>query len=191
MSEDLNERYLALLEQCFEDPTEVNFSDFRNAWIDSDFFDPVVDVDGVAEADDLREQGNLPEALDVVIRSLMTNPFQPRLLGFASRICAELDDPGAVAHFDYMHTYDITTVLESGDGERPESAFRVVCVPEEYGVADMMDLTVTEQALVDLGDRHFDRLTCSDSDGTERTLWFDVTDLMRATARAAERGRAS
>jgi hypothetical protein len=70
-----------------------------------------------------------------------------------------------------------SSVLKSGDGKSPETAFVVIAVDEEYSVLETTSFTPVKQALVNHGGSAFDRFEVkwrdSDSDQTV-TLFFNV-----------------
>ena len=69
----------------------------------------------------------------------------------------------------------VKSVLGSGDGKSPETAFVVIAIEEEYSVLAAFSLTLVSQALVNLGGSAFDRMEVKkrDSDQTV-TLYFNV-----------------
>jgi hypothetical protein len=77
-------------------------------------------------------------------------------------------------HFAYGLMQSVTA---SGDGRTPKTAFKVISVAEEYSVLREFGAQVTKQALVD---GPCDKMDCKFPDGTEVTLYFDVSIPMRA-----------
>lgn len=67
-----------------------------------------------------------------------------------------------------------SSVLKSGNGMSPETAFVVIAVDEEYSVLETASLTPVKQALVNHGGSVFDRFEVKlpDSDQTV-TLFFN------------------
>jgi len=68
-----------------------------------------------------------------------------------------------------------SSVLKSGDGKSPETAFVVIAVDEEYSVLETASLTPVKQALVNHGGSAFDRFEVKlpESEKTA-TLFFNV-----------------
>jgi hypothetical protein len=75
----------------------------------------------------------------------------------------------------------VKSVLGSGDGKSPETAFVVIAIEEEYSVLATFSLTLVSQALVNLGASAFDRMEVKkrDSDQTV-TLYFNVDRLLQS-----------
>lgn len=66
------------------------------------------------------------------------------------------------------------SIALSGDGATAESALIVDSTAEEYLYLSEKGLQRKEQHLVERGGRWFDVLRCSDDEGNERSLWFDI-----------------
>lgn len=75
----------------------------------------------------------------------------------------------------------IKSVLGSGDGKSPETAFVVIAIEEEYSVLATFSLTLVSQALVNLGASAFDRMEVKKRDSDETvTLYFNVDRLLQS-----------
>lgn len=69
----------------------------------------------------------------------------------------------------------IKSVLQSGDGKSPETAFVVIAIDEEYSVMGALSLQPVQQALVNHGGSAFDRFEAkSRNSGQPVTLYFNV-----------------
>jgi hypothetical protein len=85
----------------------------------------------------------------------------------------------------------LDSILASGDGRSPASAFVVFHVREEYEVARVLRAEVREQSLRHHGDRAYDMLTVrrlpasgdGPPEGPERQMYFDVTELFAMEGR--------
>lgn len=64
------------------------------------------------------------------------------------------------------------SVLSSGDGKAPETAYRTISVPEEYAVLIRLRLQPESQALLD-GPYQVDALTVVDEQGNRHTKYFN------------------
>lgn len=64
----------------------------------------------------------------------------------------------------------LQSVLESGDGRTPQSAWVVISVPEEYSVLRAMSARRVQQSLLD---GNIDALEVERSDGVKFTVYFD------------------
>ncbi len=118
------------------------------------------------------EAGQYREAADILIAWLQQCPVDaPAHLWVA----AALDDAGdavqAGIHFDWF--LGITdSVMESGDGKTPETAYVTISVGEGYALLVRLGLSPVRRALL-TGDTLRDAITAEDEHGTERTIFFN------------------
>ena len=74
----------------------------------------------------------------------------------------------------------IRSVLQSGDGKTPQTAFVVIAIDEEYKALSALGLVPATQSLVTIEGRSFDKLDAKTRDGSQAvTLYFNV-DLLQA-----------
>jgi hypothetical protein len=82
----------------------------------------------------------------------------------------------------------VKSVLGSGDGKSPETAFVVIAIDEEYSVMAALSLTLVRQALVNHGGSAFDRMEVKKRDSDEIvTLYFNVDRLQAQMARSLQK----
>jgi hypothetical protein len=79
----------------------------------------------------------------------------------------------------------LASVLGSGDGRTPKSAYSVISIPEEYAVLRALRLEFKQQALID---GRIDALTVEGASGRV-TLYFDPAAHFRRLARELGEGR--
>jgi len=73
----------------------------------------------------------------------------------------------------------VQSILDSGDGKTPESAYQVINISEEYMVLLYLGLKRTGQALVQKDGKTFDRLEVQDAQGAISEIHFDVSLFFR------------
>ncbi len=76
----------------------------------------------------------------------------------------------------------VESVLASGDGKSPQTAFTVISVGEEYAILRALNLRVESQALIE---GHIDALTVEGEHG-ESTIYFNPAAHFRRLERAFE-----
>ncbi len=69
----------------------------------------------------------------------------------------------------------LDSILDSGDGNSPETAYVVINIVEEYAVLDHFGLRLTSQSLLNKDGRVYDVIVGTAEDGAERDFYFDVT----------------
>lgn len=77
--------------------------------------------------------------------------------------------PDAKPHFAWRKGL-VQSVLSSGDGNTPETAWRVISVGEEYAILRVLGLRLERQSL---HEGRIDRMDVVDQDGQPRTVYFD------------------
>lgn len=71
----------------------------------------------------------------------------------------------------------VQSVLASGDGKTPATAYKVITVDEEYTILSYLKLKLISQRLHNQDNKAYDAMQVKDSSGTEKTIYFDVTPL--------------
>lgn len=69
----------------------------------------------------------------------------------------------------------LASILLTGNGESPSTAFEVINIIEEYAVMEHFKLERIDQALVIDKDKMFDVLTVKTSEGKEKSIYFDIS----------------
>ena len=99
-----------------------------------------------------------------------------------------LDKAGDKAHADMESAIFVglgRSILRSGDGKSPETAFHVVTLAEEYFVLGLKDVAMERQALIRAGDHSYDLITGKiKGKGTKAEYYFEIDKLQAAEAKA-------
>lgn len=69
----------------------------------------------------------------------------------------------------------LSTILESGDGKSPASAYKVINLIEEDAVLEHYNLTKVSQTLVEVNSTPYDELVVKDKNGKENKVFFDIS----------------
>jgi len=110
-------------------------------------------------------------AYELSVKWLATCPVDERVHLLAFSMAMELHDQ---AHADLHKRWYrglVGSVLKTGDGKTPQTAFKTISVGEEYAVLQALGLQRGSQAL--LRDPLVDELTAKGSDGAEHKLYFN------------------
>jgi hypothetical protein len=85
---------------------------------------------------------------------------------------------GAVEKADFHRTVLhglIDSILKSGDGKSPKTAWVVISVHEEYVVLQVLGFTLSQQSLLHQDGHSYDEMKAkNDQDGSEQTFYFNV-----------------
>jgi len=75
----------------------------------------------------------------------------------------------------------LDSILRSGDGRKPETAFQVIALSEEYAVMHHLGLRVAGQSLIHVGEHSYDLLRGVDPQSSgQQEVYFNIDPLMRA-----------
>lgn len=70
------------------------------------------------------------------------------------------------------------SILASGDGKTPETAFVVVLIDEEYYILRSKNLKMGGQSLVTSGGHAYDLMTATDEKGNKVSLYFQIDRIL-------------
>lgn len=68
----------------------------------------------------------------------------------------------------------LQSILNSGNGKTPETAYVVINLTEEHAVLDHFNLRKDKQALMERDGKQYDVITAKEKDGQKHTLYFDI-----------------
>ena len=68
----------------------------------------------------------------------------------------------------------VQSILNSGDGLKPESAWVVITVHEEYVVLSVLGMRPGTQAVIHKDSHNYDEMKVKDADGKDHTFYFNV-----------------
>lgn len=119
--------------------------------------------------------GDFVKALDHAEAGLKTAPFNINLLMLKSAALAKLDQPEKAAAVEARWQGIVDSILVSGDGKTPQTAFQVIAVDEEYGLLHLIGAQVLSQSLVPDGNSQYDAMKVRfNGSDKEVTLYFNV-----------------
>jgi hypothetical protein len=75
------------------------------------------------------------------------------------------------------------SILDSGDGKSPKTAYIVVRVSEEYHVLRIFKLRLSMQSLVNADGHAFDMMTTKDESGKEVVVYFQIDRVLAGLER--------
>jgi hypothetical protein len=114
------------------------------------------------------------EAVTLGTDYLIKNPCAIAVLYYTG--AAMLQSAKSAKAEEYLHKYQglISSIIASGDGKSPESAYIVISLADEYTVLQYLGYTVSGQVLQDRKKHFFDLLTCINPAGEEHLIWFNI-----------------
>ncbi len=171
--------YAQLLASALNDIRQADFTALRHAYTHTPHYNPYRSGAPDAELIDLMRAENWSAAV-VRCEQLLADDYMHAPLHLTlSYIYQQLEDEGRAAwHLQFARGL-ISSLLSSGDGRSPQTAFKVITVREEYEMLRALSLESLGQRLIAQDDRYFDVLTVRDGSGAEGEVFFEVTDIIR------------
>jgi hypothetical protein len=172
-----------LIARVKKDDTSVDFSHLRFLYTELDAYGPgSPDTKEMFAA--LRE-GDYKKALKQV-DSVLAEYYLDAHAHYVGMIAADkLGDASRSAHHRYVEKGILDSILRSGDGKTPDTAYKVIFVSEEYALLRSLGLESQQQDLIDRDDGHsFDLLTVSNPKSKAVfKVWFGIDPITAAETR--------
>ncbi len=174
--------YAALAKRAEAMDETLDFTALRKAWVSDPSYAPYSYTDKpfdlMRAAQKSFEESDVVTAMKKCDEALALFAFDPRLhFRCAFFYNAGGDDERSLRH-RFIGRGLIDSILKSGDGKTPETAYEVITIAEEYAVLAELNLRRQRQALVRREDHSYDVLTPKNEAGEEVTLYFRIDDLM-------------
>src|SRR5690606_34167972 len=84
------------------------------------------------------------------------------------------------------------SILASGDGKTPKTAYKVISIPEEYMTLWRLGLVVEEQSLVESDGRQYDAMRVKHrKTGEESVIYFDIQVFAKLANQPTQRNAGS
>jgi hypothetical protein len=180
--ESKQKEYDELITRVKKGDTSVDFSHLRFLYTELDSYGPLSpDTKEMFAA--LRE-GDYKKALKQVDEILAENYLDTHA-HFAGMIAADkLGDAARSAHHRYVEKGILDSILRSGDGKSPDTAYKVIFISEEYALVRSLGLETQQQDLIELQGHTFDVLTVSDPESKAVSkIWFGIDPITAAEMR--------
>ena len=156
----------------------TDFRALRFAWLDSAAHrtasDPSAAQKAMHDAAGRTDNAAVRSAAERVIAAHYTDLEAHMMRRLA---CVALKDDACATHEHFVEFGMLKSILDSGDGKTPDTAWHVASIEEEYFVMQIAQVSLKQQALVSQNGRAFDHLTVTTADGTDKAMWFDITDF--------------
>jgi len=175
--------YDELIARVKKDDTSVDFSHLRSLYTELDSYGPT--PPDTKEMFAALRAGDYKKALRQV-DAVLAEYYLDAHAHYVGMIAADkLGDAARSAHHRYVEKGILDSILRSGDGKSPETAYKVIFVSEEYALLRSLGLESQQQNLIDHDDGHsFDLLTVSNpkSKAVFR-VWFGIDPITAAEIR--------
>lgn len=128
------------------------------------------------KGDTLTEE-NWQQAVEIVDKYLKDDPTNLRFHMYKQNVYSELyGEESEEAYNAYIQVVMLySAIVSTGDGKSQETAFHVICVPDEYALMGMFGLVPKGQALLEKNGRSYDRMDLEENEYGLEALYFDIT----------------
>ncbi len=168
--------YNELVSQIKNGSKDVDFTELRMAYANSSFYDPYGKNNDVEKS--MRRAYNDGDYEGVVryAKELIEDNFLDiDSHVFCGMAYKKMGDNEKRNYHGFIALGLLDSIIGSGDGKTPETAFKVISVAEEYALLDMRGLKTSTQWLLEENGHEYDKLEAEDIDTGEKvTLYFNV-----------------
>lgn len=171
------EEYQALVAKMKKSDSSVDFARLRFLRTQLDNYTPY----GPDSEDRPFKQlaaGNVAKAQTLAENVLAQNELDLESNITLARVADQRKDEATAAYHRYVAQGILDSVLRSGDGKTPETAYKVIAVPEEYAALSNLGLQPGTQSLAKIEGRAYDIFEALDAEGRPAgRVYFDIEPI--------------
>ncbi len=121
------------------------------------------------------DDGNYAQAIELADQILEKNYLYPEAHIASILAHEELGQTRDADYHRYVRKGLINSILHSGDGKKPESAYVVVLIEEEYLILDVLGISEGGQSMTSVGGHFYDVFTGVDTQTNKPvTVYFNI-----------------
>ncbi|MCE1246241.1 MAG: DUF4919 domain-containing protein [Firmicutes bacterium] len=167
--------YEAMLDKAKKGDQNLDFTEMRMAFAKTSFYDPYNTNRITKDMWDLFKAKKFREAADKANIVLSSNylDVDAHFICFISY--KQLGDTANSKHHYLIFRGILNSIMKSGDGTTPATAFKVISVPEEYSLLNALGMKLVKQSLIEQNGKRFDKMEVTHSQsGDSRTIYFNI-----------------
>lgn len=154
--------------------TDIDFAKLRHAYAGTAAYNPYLhpaEEKAMVAAFEAKDCAGTRAAGDKILAANLTDIEAHILVS----LCALRQGDDAAARFHRAIALGLLdSIARSGDGKKPETAYVVIAVSEEYAFLSTHGDRVTRQALLRSGTHRFDAMSVVDKSGAAKTILFNI-----------------
>jgi len=183
--------YESLLRQMKKGDPKVDFQKARMAFSETDAYNP---YDLNSKSRELMNKAlkdkDYAKAAEVAEQLLKTNYVDIPAHSVGYRAYTELKKDEEAKLHRFVHDGLIQSILKSGDGKTPATAYVVISTDEEYAVLGALGIRRTRQGVMEDQGQHFDMLQGVDRQSNQSVaLYFNITKQMNRLFEQFKKGK--
>ena len=169
--------YSDLVEQAKRDAAAVDLKALRYAYADGENYNPYDTVEETLQGIMIKaftEKNDCASAQKLAQEILEKNYVNIDAHMMLDLCFQQLEQPQQAKHHELMVHGLINSIIVTGDGKTPQTAFVVISIPEERSVLSMFGVKAVRQALIDVENHKIDRITVATKSGGSEDIFFNV-----------------
>src|SRR5215831_7945552 len=171
---DFNDKYTSFVKQLESGKTDMDFTDFRNSFLESEQFskkgEKYSDLEKkINEALKKNDNKKVKKLAEEMLSIDYTSMFAHKLLQQSYKLLGDTTNSNKYHDIEFGL---INSIINSGDGKTCETGWHVTQVEEEYFILSMMDVNFISQGLMMGGKNSCDRMTVKTSEGETKSYYF-------------------
>lgn len=172
--------YQSLVERLKKNDRTVDFRQLRVAYSETEGFSPYgADREGRQKMFAALDEKNFDQAAEQAEKILKDKYVDIYAHFVAARAYGELGKADKSEFHDFAFNGLLKSIMGTGDGKSPETAFFVIAVEEEYALLDVMRMNVRGQSLIRKDGHSYDLMRVTDSQsGKEIEFYFNIDRVL-------------
>ena len=170
--------YESLLAKAKRGEKSLDYAALRVAYSESKDFNPTVDPKERAEMYKLLKEKKFKEAVKAAEAVHKTNFVDINSHMVLALAYTELKDQAKADFHKNTYLGLVNSIISSGDGETPKTAYVVISVPEEYAILDAFEYKRGTQEVVTENGHKYDVLTVTDTKTNSQVKMYFNIDIV-------------
>jgi hypothetical protein len=167
--------YATLLESLKAGNTNIDYTRLRTSYMDSPEYKGAKDTleaqQAMLAALNAEDYPTALKKAEEVLASVYVN-IDAHFVAYIANKQMGAADRAAFHHAVFAGLVD--SILKSGDGRSPKTAWVVISVDEEYAVFRVLGMRPRSQSVLNSDGHNYDQMKVTDENGAEHTFYFNV-----------------
>lgn len=139
------------------------------------------EINEALSGDEVTEE-NWQNAAQVIERELQSDPTNLRFYFYKQIAYSNLYGHESQEYLDAVFQVRtlLSAIMTSGDGRSKETAFHVISVTDEYGIMDILGVSLKMQSMIHDKSQSYDLMELKENEYGLEFLYFNITVCMKA-----------
>jgi len=168
-------KYRGMLEKLKSGDLSVDLNELRLAYADSSDYSPPGDPDTQKAVFSALSKKKYSEAIKIAQKGLGEDYFDIELHHALYIAYRETNEPAKSQFHNAVASGFIRSIMQSGDGKTPATAYRVLSTHEEYVILKVLGLVPEKQSLLEKDGHQYDLQKARNAEtGEEHEFYFNI-----------------